>query len=72
MAGNFTLTITTESTPTSNFGETKDSERRQIVRLLEKVIQQVGSGAPSSHILDAQGVDVGSYTYGAGMINAGS
>jgi hypothetical protein len=72
MAGDFTLTITSEATTTSAFGETSMSERLEIVRLLQQVIQQVGSGSPSSHLIDAKGNDVGSYSYGVGMINAGA
>jgi hypothetical protein len=67
--GAFTLTINTNS----GFGETGKPhiEQQQIRRLLTKVAQQVGSGTASSHILDDNGNDVGSYTWGAGTINAG-
>lgn len=68
-SGAFTLTINTNS----GFGETGKPhiEQQQIRRMLLKVAQQVGSGAASSHIIDDSGNDVGSYSYGAGTINAG-
>ncbi len=69
-AGAFTLTINTNA----GFGETGrgDIEREVVCYLLRQVAQDVGSGKPSRHIFDGNGNDVGSYTYGAGMINAGA
>jgi hypothetical protein len=40
--------------------------------LLQQCAQQVQSGAPSAPLKDRMGNSVGSYTYGAGMINAGA
>lgn len=69
-AGAFTLTINTNA----GFGETgkPQTERVEVAYLLEKVAQDVASGRPSSAIIDRNGNNVGSYTYGAGMINAGA
>lgn len=68
--GAFTLTINTNA----GFGETGrgDIEREVVRDMLQQVAQDVGSGRPSRHIFDRNGNDVGSYTYGAGMINAGA
>jgi hypothetical protein len=67
--GAFTLTINTNA----GFGETGRSRtENQVLRdMLMQVAQDVGSGRPSRHIIDRNGNDVGSYSYGAGMINAG-
>lgn len=67
--GAFTLTINTNA----GFGETGKPhiENGEIVYVLRKVMQQVGSGVASSAIIDRNGNNVGSYSYGAGMINAG-
>lgn len=67
--GAFTLTINTNS----GFGETGKPhiENGELVAMLRQVLQDVGSGKASRHIFDRNGNDVGSYTYGAGMINAG-
>ena len=67
--GAFTLTINTNS----GFGETgrPHTENQQLRRMLIQVAQDVGSGRPSRHIFDDNGNDVGSYSYGAGLINAG-
>lgn len=68
-SGAFTLTINSNA----GFGETgrPHIENQVVRRLLMKVAQQVGSGAASSHIIDDSGNDVGSYSWGAGMINSG-
>lgn len=67
--GAFTLTINSNA----GFGETgKGHIENQVVRdLLLQVAHAVGSGRASSHIIDRNGNDVGSYAWGAGMINAG-
>lgn len=67
--GAFTLTINTNA----GFGETArpHTESVQLRRMLMKVAQDVGSGKASSAIIDDNGNNVGSYSYGAGMINAG-
>lgn len=67
--GAFTLTINTNA----GFGETgrPHTESVALRRMLMKVAQDVGSGRPSSSILDDNGNNVGSYTFGAGLINAG-
>ena len=67
--GTFTLTINTNA----GFGETArpHSESVAIRNALLQVAQDVGAGRPSRHIIDHNGIDVGTYTYGAGMINAG-
>jgi hypothetical protein len=72
MAGTFSVSITTIASTTSSFGETKSSERSELVYLLQQVAQAVGSGRPSVPIVDRMGNSVGTYTYGAGMINAGA
>lgn len=68
-SGAFTLTINTNS----GFGETArpHTENLEIVSMLRKVMQEVGSGRSSSAILDRNGNNVGSYSFGAGTINAG-
>ena len=70
-AGTFTLTITTTG---SQHGETGKgmTERFVIGDMLEQVAQDVRSGRPSRAIIDANGANIGSYSYGAGMINAGA
>jgi hypothetical protein len=68
MAGTFTLSITTNS----SFGDSKASERQQLIRALEWVVQEIGSGRPSAHIFDPARSDIGSYVFGAGMLNAGA
>lgn len=67
--GAFTLTINTNA----GFGETGKPhiENGELVFMLRKVTQEVGSGRPSSAIIDRNGNNVGSYSYGAGTINAG-
>lgn len=67
--GAFTLTINTNA----GFGETArpHTENAEIAYMLRQVIQDVASGRPSRHIFDRNGNDVGSYSFGAGMINAG-
>lgn len=67
--GAFTLTINTNA----GFGETgrAHTENAAVRDMLLKVAQQVGSGVASSAIIDRNGNNVGSYTWGAGMINAG-
>jgi hypothetical protein len=67
--GAFTLTINTNA----GFGETgKPHVENQTLRnVLLQVAQDVGAGRPSRAIVDHNGTNVGSYSYGAGMINAG-
>jgi hypothetical protein len=67
--GAFTLTINTNS----GFGETGKPhiENTEIAYMLRQVAQDVQSGRPSRAIIDRNGNNVGSYSYGAGMINAG-
>jgi hypothetical protein len=67
--GAFTLTINTNA----GFGETgkPHAENLAVRDLLLRVAQDVGSGIPSRAIIDRNGNNVGSYSYGAGMINAG-
>ena len=72
MAGIFTLTITSIASTTSAFGESKASERTELVYLLNQAAQAIGSGKPSAHLIDQGGNDVGNYVFGAGMINAGA
>jgi hypothetical protein len=69
MAGTFTVTINTNA----GFGESPrlHTENAEIAYLLRQVTQAVLSGRPSSAIIDRNGNNVGSYTYGAGMLNAG-
>jgi hypothetical protein len=68
--GTFTLTINTNA----GFGETNHPhiERQVLNDLLHQVAQDVGSGRPSRPIIDRNGNNVGSYTYGTGMSNAGA
>jgi hypothetical protein len=68
-SGTFTLTINTNA----GFGETgrPHTENAAVRDLLLQVAQDVGSGRPSRAIIDRSGNNVGSYSYGAGMINAG-
>jgi hypothetical protein len=68
--GTFTLTITSSSA-TGTFGEGTHSENAEIAYCLHQVIQAVQSGRPSSAIIDRMGNNVGSYSFGAGMLSAG-
>jgi hypothetical protein len=67
--GAFTLTINTNA----GFGETGKAyiENTEIGMMLRRVAQEVQSGVASRHIIDRNGNDVGSYSYGAGTINSG-
>lgn len=67
--GAFTLTINTNA----GFGETgrPHTENCELVFLLRQVAQDVGSGRSSRAIIDRSGNNVGSYSFGAGTINAG-
>lgn len=67
--GAFTLTINT----TAQFGETTkpQSENGEIAFVLRQVLQDVASGRPSRTIVDRAGNSVCTYSYGAGMSNAG-
>lgn len=67
--GAFTLTINTNA----GFGETGKPhvENAGLRDMLMQVAQDVASGRPSRAIIDRNGNNVGSYSYGAGMINAG-
>jgi hypothetical protein len=66
-SGVFTLTINTNA----GFGERLHSENAELRYMLMQVAQQVGSGVPSRHIIDRNGNDVGSYSFGVGSLNAG-
>jgi hypothetical protein len=68
--GAFTLTITTSSA-TGTFGEASVSENAHIGWCLLQVAQDVQSGRPSRAIIDRGGNNVGSYSYGTGMLSAG-
>jgi hypothetical protein len=67
--GAFTLTINTNG----SFGETgqPQAENAAVRDMLLQVAQDVGSGKPSRAIFDRNGNNVGSYSYGTGMVNAG-
>jgi hypothetical protein len=67
--GAFTLTINTNA----GFGETGKPhvENAALGDMLMQVTQDVRSGRPSKAIIDRNGNNVGSYSYGAGTINAG-
>lgn len=67
--GAFTLTINTNS----GFGETGRPHTESLVLrdMLLQVAQAVGSGKASSAIIDRNGNNVGSYSYGTGTINSG-
>jgi hypothetical protein len=65
--GAFTLTINTNS----SFGERGVSENAAVADMLMQVAAAVAAGKPSSPIFDRNHNNVGSYTYGAGMISAG-
>ncbi len=68
-SGAFTLTINTNA----GFGETGRPHTESIALrdMLQQVAQDVAAGRPSRAIIDRNGNNVGSYTYGAGLINAG-
>lgn len=68
--GAFALTITSSSA-TGTFGESHHSENQALAQCLLKVAQAVQSGVPTSAILDNMGNNVGSYSFGTGMINVG-
>lgn len=67
--GAFTLTINTNA----GFGETgrPATENAALRDMLLQVAQDVGSGRPSRAIIDRNGNNVGSYSYGTGTINSG-
>ena len=67
--GAFTLTINTNA----GFGETGKPhiENAELVYCLLQVAQVVGSGKSSGPILDRNKNNIGSYSFGAGMSNAG-
>jgi hypothetical protein len=68
--GGFTLTITSSSA-TGTFGEGSHSENAEIAYCLRQVAHDVQSGRASRSIVDRMGNNVGSYSYGAGMLSAG-
>jgi hypothetical protein len=70
-AGTFTVTITTTGAQHGETGKAM-TERYVIGDMLEQVAQDVRAGRPSRAIIDANNVSIGSYSYGAGMINAGA
>ena len=72
MAGTFTLTINSNQSSTSSFGETKASERAELCQVLHQAIAAIGSGLPSSPLVDRNRNVVGGYTYGPGMLNSGA
>jgi hypothetical protein len=65
--GAFTVTINTNA----SFGEHTQSENMAIVDALRQVAAAVGAGKPSSAIIDRNHNNVGSYTFGTGMLSAG-
>lgn len=67
MAGAFTLTINT----TAGFGEKSHTENHVLADMLRQVTADVQAGRPSRAIIDRNGNNVGSYSYGAGTLNAG-
>jgi hypothetical protein len=66
-SGAFTLTINTNS----SFGEHVHSENAALVDMLRQVAAAVGAGKASAAIIDRNKNNVGSYSYGTGMLNAG-
>lgn len=65
--GAFTLTINTNA----SFGEHTISENAAVADMLRQVVSAVMAGKPSAAILDRNHNNVGSYTYGTGMLSAG-
>jgi hypothetical protein len=65
--GAFTLTINTNA----SFGEHTQSENAALADVLRQVAAAVQSGKPSAAILDRNKNNVGSYSYGIGMLSAG-
>lgn len=67
--GAFTLTINTNA----GFGETGKPhiENSALADMLRQVTADVQAGRPSRAIIDRNGNNVGSYSYGAGTINSG-
>ena len=65
--GAFTLTINTNS----SFGEHTISENAALADVLHQVAVAVAAGKPSAAIFDRNHNNVGSYTYGTGMLSAG-
>lgn len=65
--GAFTLTINTNA----SFGEHTQSENAAIADMLMQVAASVAQGKPSAAIIDRNHNNVGSYTYGTGMLSAG-
>ena len=65
--GAFTLTINTNA----SFGEHAIQENIALADVLLQVAAAVAAGKPSSAILDRNHNNIGSYTYGTGMISAG-
>ena len=67
--GSLTLTINTNA----GFGEIGKPhiENAELVYCLMQVAQAVGSGKPSSPIVDRNKNNVGTYSYGSGMTSAG-
>lgn len=66
-SGAFTLTINTNG----SFGERTISENQVLADMLMQVAAAVGAGKPSGPILDRNHNNVGSYSYGTGMLSAG-
>jgi hypothetical protein len=68
MATVFLVSIDTRS---AAFGERVDQERNIIQRLLIEIAHEVGSHAPlKGSIKDPNGVEVGTYGFGAGAVNS--
>lgn len=65
--GAFTLTINTNA----SFGEHSIQENAALADLLHQVAVAVASGKPSAAILDRNRNNVGSYSYGTGMVSSG-
>lgn len=66
--GAFTVTINTNA---MSFGEHTVSENAAVADLLRQIAADVMAGKPSRAIIDRNHNNVGSYTYGAGMLSAG-
>ncbi|HEY8751591.1 MAG TPA: hypothetical protein VIM11_26655 [Tepidisphaeraceae bacterium] len=66
-SGAFTLTINTNS----SFGERTISENAALADMLHQVAAAVALGKPSAAILDRNHNNVGSYSYGTGMLSVG-
>jgi hypothetical protein len=66
-SGAFTLTINTNA----SFGERTQSENAALADMLRQVVAAVAAGKPSAAIIDRNHNNVGSYSYGTGMLSSG-